>query len=301
LDGSEDGFTEIHASSHSEVEDASMGSSSGAAVAPLDDSKSSYNQTVRTGATTPPTEGSTWKPSLSAKESLSTKTIIHTKNPSASLTPKHISTASTIPSTYVVDLSSPVTSGPKTPLKSPGISDGLWSTAATPGVDSPNVFPGVLGGSGGKASLSHFHPASIALFNATLGAAKGAGGDSLLSPLSLEAIPKPKSSLGASVITASNIGAPAGASWVPCKQGDEDGIDTDEEDGQWSTAGNDPFSRQNSMMPPSSSTSFNSGHPPSLAVTSNLGVLHEEGVHENALIIQIILTNNSSVSTIHSA
>jgi hypothetical protein len=247
-----------------------MGSSSGAAVTAFDESKFSHNQSTKTGATTPPTVAPALKPFLSTKEySSSTDTITHTKNPSASLIPKHISTASNAPSPYVIDLSSPVSSGPKTPLKSPGVSDGLWSTAATPGIDSPNVFPG---GPGGRAALSHLNPASIALFNATIGAAKGVGGDSPLSP---GASPKPKSTLGAFVITANDIGA----SRALRKQGDEDGIDTDEEDGQWSTAGNDPFSRQNSMVPLSSSTSFSSGQPPSLTVTSSLGVLHEEGKH----------------------
>ena len=236
------------------------------AAATFDDSKSQHTQ--ESGAITPPVESPALKPSV--ESSLPTTTATLNKNPTGFLTPKHISTASAAPYHYVVDFSSPTTSGPKTPLKSPVVSDGLWSTAATPGIDSPNMFPGGVGGSGVRTPISHLNPPSIALFNATLGGTKGVGGDSPLSP---GASPKSRSGLGASVVTASGLGS-LGASR---KQEGEDGIDTDEEDGQWSTAGNDPFSRQNSMVPLSSSTSLSSGHPPGLVVTSSLGVLQEEG------------------------
>lgn len=274
VDGSEDEFAELHASSHSEIEDASMGSSSGAAAVTFDDLKPSSIQGAKAEQ---PTES---KPPFSTTESSSsTKTI---KNPTASLTPRQISTHNVTPSPYVVDLSSPSTtnSNPKTPLKSPGGMDGSWSTAATPGVDSPNVFPGLVGGS--KPALHGLNPASIALFNAKIASGRG-GGDSPLSP---GPSPKPRSGLGTSVFTASNLPAPNSSR----KQGDEEGMSTDEEDG-WSVAGNDPFSRQNSMMPLSSAPSFNASHAPGLTVTSSLGVLQEEGKLLYLLHLIITITN----------
>lgn len=260
VEGSEDELAELQASSHSEIEEASMGSSSGAAGGPFDDHRSAKSQSAKTDSQTD------LKPSLPTTESFSsTKTVTAAKNSNTSLPPKHISTQFSTPSPYIVDTTSPSsTINPKTPLRTPGASDGLWSTAATPGIDSPNVFPG--GAGGGKPALHSLNPASIAFLNAKMGHNR-AGGDSPLSP---GPSPKPRSGLGASVFTASTVAAPD----TSRKAGDEDGVLTDEEDG-WSTVGN-PYSRQNSMMPLSSAPSFNVGNAPGLTVTPSLGVLHEE-------------------------
>lgn len=127
---------------------------------------------------------------------------------------------------------------PKTPLKSPGWSDGTWSTSATPGIESPNTPSG--------SRQQFLSSATLAKLN--LGA--GAGGS-----------PKPKSSLGSNVVTANPTSLNA-------KQV-EDGGDTDDEDGQWSTSGNNPYSRQGSFAQPN----FNN---PPVVVTPSLGIVHEE-------------------------
>jgi hypothetical protein len=216
----------------------------------------------------PPTEPLTAKPALPTTDSFdSMDTIVNHKTPARSTPTKQISTGPLPTSQYVVDLStpSPVSSaGSKTPLKSPIPGDGAWSTAATPGLDSPN-----FGGSWGRAAMNSLSPATLAVLNSS-----SAKGDNPLSP---GASPKPRSGLGTTVVSASDLSSAK----TPHTTGGpdaEDGIDTDEEDGQWSTAGNDPFSRQNSMIPLPAGRSFSAArHAPGLMMTSSLGAVHEEG------------------------
>lgn len=150
---------------------------------------------------------------------------------------------------------SPTTPVPRTPMRSPGFSDGTWSTAATPGIEiSPNVF-------GGAPNGQTLTPSALKHFNAALAASNSS--------------PKPKSSLSTSVYTADSqhIGI------------HDSGGDTDEEDGQWSTVGNNAFSRQGSMVPPP--PDFN--RPPPVVVTPSLGTVHEEGLLEFSVSTKINL------------
>lgn len=243
---------------HSDLEDMSMGSS--AARQPKSSSSTEIHE--------PPAEPLTAKPALPTTDSSeSMATIVNNKTP-ARYTPTHqISTGPIPPTQYVVDLSSPSpvsSAGSKTPLKSPIPGDGTWSTAATPGLDSPN-----FGGSWGRAAMNSLSPATLNMLNSS-----PAKGDNPLSP---GASPKPRSGLGATVVSASDLSSDK----TPHIAGGPDagdGVDTDEEDGQWSTAGNDPFSRQNSMIPLSSGHSFSAArHAPGLMVTPSLGAVHEEG------------------------
>jgi hypothetical protein len=237
---------------HSDLEDASIGySKSGTTM----DGRASPNFTDSNESAAAPQSSS--KPPLHNTDSgSSTQTLAPPR--SSMVTPKHISTTSTMPSPYVVDLSSPASStGMRTPFKSPGFSDGAWSTAATPGLESPNMFAAYGAGLVGKPGIK-VHPANLALLNAMKG----------ISPTS----PMQRSPLGGNVITAAS-----GIARSTDQKNSEEGVDTDEEDGQWSTAGNDPFSRQNSMMPLSSGPSFSNAHAgPNLVVTSNLTSVQEE-------------------------
>ncbi|KAG8848526.1 hypothetical protein FRB91_010734 [Serendipita sp. 411] len=260
MDLSEDELADKITSSHSEAEDMSLGSSAGvgphASMKAPESSTSPLSHPVVDKSVADAQAGIPKPPLPSMHSSSSTTTVSPSKPSVVSPVPKYISTvAHTSP--YVVDLSSPTSSvDPTTPLKTPGLSDGLWSTAATPGIESPNMFSPFPGGSFGKAAASLMTPATIAKFNALTGSNK-------VSPIS----PKARSGLSAMFVPPR-----AGESAAQEKHSAEE--DTDEEDGQWSTAGNDPFSRQNSMMPASG---------PSVVVTSNLGVVHEEAPQGTAL------------------
>ncbi|KAG8810502.1 hypothetical protein FRC17_002912 [Serendipita sp. 399] len=247
MDFSEDELADKLTSSHSEAEDMSMGSSAG--VTPQSAAKEHTPQSFHPVANRGATDAHADTPKPVNTTSPSKPSVI-------SPTPKYISTvAHTSP--YVVDLSSPTSSvDPTTPIKTPGLSEGLWSTAATPGIESPNMFSPFPGGSFGKAAASLMNPAAIAKFNALTGGSK-------VSPIS----PKARSGLSAMFI-------PPQDSKPQAQEKQAIDEDTDEEDGQWSTAGNDPFSRQNSMMPPSG---------PSVVVTSNLGVVPEEAPQSASL------------------
>lgn len=125
---------------------------------------------------------------------------------------------------------------PRTPIRSPGFSDGVSSTVATPGGETPSVTP-----------------SPFALLVALNGSLHGGGS------------PKPKSSLNHTTRS---------------KQtgDDEDGDTDDDGDGGWSTVGNNPFSRQNSMAV-SRQGSFvgPSAAPTQPTFTSQLVSLNEEG------------------------
>lgn len=125
---------------------------------------------------------------------------------------------------------------PKTPIRSPGFTDGISSTLATPGSETPGVTPSPF--------------ALLAALNGSI----HAGGS-----------PKPKSSLN---ITAAKS-----------KAADDEGGDTDDDgDGGWSTVGNNPFSRQNSMaISRQGSYAGPSGAPIQPSFTSQLVSLNEEG------------------------
>lgn len=258
IETSEDEFGD----KHSDFEDVSMGSSA------AKQAKSSSSTEIHEH---PSSEPATAKPALPTMDSSSSMdTVTHNKTTQQSSVPKHISTAAAAslpPPQYVIDVSTPSpvsSSNAKTPLKSPIPGDGMWSTAATPGLDSPN-----FGGSWGRAALNSLSPAALALFNTSI-----AKGDSPISP---GMSPKPRSGLGANVVTASDLDR-AKAPKITRGSDAEDGVETDEEDGQWSTAGNDPFSRQNSMMPLPGGRSFNLAHnAPGLVVTPSLGAVREEG------------------------
>lgn len=250
MDASEDEYGERH----SDFEDMSMGSS--AAKQPTStSSKEGYESSSVPQATA--------KPNLPpAGSSSSLNTVAHTGPP---LVPQHISTLSNSTSHYVVDVSSPSpvdSTGTKTPIKSLFPSDGQWSTTVTPGLDSPN-----FGSSWGKLAFNPLSPTGQALFNP---ASKGGVDESLSPGVSL----KPKSGLGATVVSASDVGGSKPS--TVREPNAEDGTETDEDDGQWSTTGNDPFSRQNSMVPLHSDQSFHRV-PPGLVVRSNLDAVYEEG------------------------
>ncbi|CAG7845904.1 SubName: Full=Uncharacterized protein {ECO:0000313/EMBL:CCA77956.1} [Serendipita indica DSM 11827] len=252
-DASEDELGEKVTASHSEPDEFSAISSYNAAV-----------KSITVSSSTPPIEAnekaadvpSLSKPALQSSSSSNTiDTVTPARTPIVSPTPKYINT-SPATSPYVIDVSSPTsTAGSKTPLKTPGLSDGLWSTAATPGIESPNMFSPFPGGSFGKAAASLMNPATLAKFNALKKAEA--------SPIS----PKSKSGLSAMFVPpeVEDAGEEAKAN---------SGNDTDEDDGQWSTGGNDPMSRQPTMMPPG--TGLNNA--PGLVVTPSLGAVQEEGI-----------------------
>ncbi|PVG02259.1 DUF605-domain-containing protein [Serendipita vermifera] len=267
LDGSEDDLmNERMTSSFSEHEDPSLGSSMGAPSTHI--AQSSATKTSDEPARHSPENDTSSKPTLPKMDSSSsTHTVTHPKTSVVAPIPKHISTSAP-PTTppYVIDLSpnSTLSLGPKTPLKTPGISDGSWSTAATPGIESPNPmspYSSFSSATGAKVALNLLNSGAAARLNATSNSGKGD------SPLSPGLSPKPKSSLGAAVFTASDLEANAESDPKTSQQ--EEGGDTDDE---WSIAGNDPFSRQNSMMP---AASFH--HAPGVTITSTLDMVKEDG------------------------
>jgi hypothetical protein len=264
LDGSEDDLmNERMTSSFSEHEDHSLGSSLGASSTHAPQSSATK---VSDGPAKDALDTSAKPPLPKTESSSSTNTVTHAKAPVTAPIPKQISTTSTTAPSYVIDLSSSPTLnlGPKTPLKTPGISDGAWSTAATPGLESPNPLSphsSLSGATGAKIALNLLKEAAAGRLNPTNSSGKGD------SPLSPGVSPKPRSSLGAAVFTASDLDKKPENDLKKSNQ--EDGGDTDDE---WSIAGNDPYSRQNSMMPGSSFY-----NPPGLTVTSNLDAVREDG------------------------
>ena len=256
-DGSEDELGDKMTASHSDQDEFSA--------------ISSYNvagKSATVSSSTPPIEAnekaaddrSPSKPSLQTSSSSNTVDTVTPgrTTPIMSPTPKYINTSSAV-NPYAIDASNPMTTaGSKTPMKTPGISDGLWSTAATPGIESPNMFSPFPGGSFGKAAASLMNPATLAKFNMLK-----RSDPSPISPIS------PKSRSGLS------------AMFIPPKEEDTEdkansGNDTDEDDGQWSVGGN-PMSRQHTMLAPGASFV----NAPGVVVTPSLGAVQEEGMELN--------------------